>query len=151
MNDWWWRCAAVAVSLSCNVTPNQPGAQMLHQINIKHVTPNKCYTKTRPGAQTPKYLALKMPLFHFQFGRLSSRDNFGTFFTVWLQCLLYLCVIKWECGSKSILWTRDIFVQTTNEVPESNRELYCQICPTNLKKSHFNRSTNRIKYKGRVL
>ena len=76
--------------MSCNVTPNQPGAQMLHQINIKHVTPNKCYTKTRPGAQTPKYLALKMPLFHPQFGRLSG--NFGTFFTVWPQCLLLLCV-----------------------------------------------------------
>ena len=62
---------------------------------------------------------------------------------------------KWECGSKSILWTRDIFVQRTNEVPESNRELYCQICPTKIysfkDKSHFNQSSNRIKYKGRVL
>ena len=130
-------CAVVAVSSSCNFTPEWHGVHrsISETENVWH--PPLLFLSCFHVFVLHQYGLVAQKLgFHFHvhcllhvfiFHRLAPEEYLSEHFSPCTSIQILDCSTMEK--EMSIL-SADVFVQRTNEVSESNRKPYCQICPT---------------------
>ena len=128
-------CAVVAVSSSCNFTPEWHGVHRSSSKTENVWHPNSLFLSCfhvfvlhQDGLVASTFMCTVCFMFSYFTGLHQKSISLNTFSLALASRLQQYCSSTME-KEMSIL-SADVFVQRTNEVSESNRKPYCQICPT---------------------